>query len=95
MDYYQRRNEIRKIMQDMEFGREVVALFGVLNNSKSLSSEQIALLSATYAPIQNLLLSGAINTARLAIEQVVPDGVVITQEDKDEIVTYLRDYLGM
>lgn len=94
MDFFERRIAIRSMLMDMDFGREVVAYVGVLNGAKELSAEQIAQIVQLYAPIQNLLMAGALKTARAMIQAIVPDGVITSEEDKTLILGYLNEYIA-
>lgn len=94
MDFYEKRFAIRTMLMDMNFGREMIAYVGVLNGAKELSTEQIAQIAQMYAPIMNLLMAGALRTARSLIEQIVPDGIIVTDEDKALLLADLNDYIG-
>jgi hypothetical protein len=64
----------------------VIALIGHLNEQKSLTQEQVISFVSTYQSIQLMLLGLSIPTARAMIAAVTPDGVIVTQADKDALL---------
>lgn len=86
--------KIKSQLKNMEFGKRVVALIGSRNSEKSLTPGQVKQLVESYSVIQSLLMSGSILTAKAEIEAITPDGVVITQADKDAILNEINTYLG-
>lgn len=88
-------NLIKDKLKNMDFGKRVLALVSIRNDAKTLSTVNVASISATYAPIQALLLSGSIATAKNQILSIVPDGTLVTQADLDAIVAEINSYLGV
>ena len=64
----------------------VIALIGHLNEQKSLTQEQVITFAETYQSIQLMLLGLSLPTARAMIAAVTPDGVIVTQADKDALL---------
>jgi len=82
-------------IKNMEFGKRILAIVSIRNDAKSLSAADVLSISNTYAPIQALLLSGSIATAKAQIEAITPDGTLVTQADLDAIVAEIDAYLGV
>lgn len=76
------------------FGESIVDMIAVKNIQKGLTAAQIKQVVAEYEEIRTLLVSGAIATARADVAAMTPDGVRITQADKDEILAAIDAYLG-
>ena len=76
------------------FGETIVDTIAVKNVSKGLSEGQIKQVIQDYELVMQMLMAGAIATARDEVAAMVPDGTRITQADKDEILAALDAYLG-
>jgi len=88
-------NALKAQMKLIKYGQELIALIGIRNKAKTgLTSEQVLSMTNTYAPIQSLLLSGSLVTAKSQIEAITPSEA-ITQEDKDYILGKINYYLGL
>ena len=70
----------------MDFGKRVIALLSVRNDAKSLTPAQIQQLPVTYGDARNALQDGSISTARAIIDAIVPDGTIVTADDKTAIL---------
>ncbi len=86
---------IAQKLKNMEFGKRVLAIVSIRNDAKSLQPADVLSISNTYAPIQALLLSGSIATAKAQIEAIIPDGTLVTQADLDAILAEINAYLGV
>jgi hypothetical protein len=75
----------------IEKGKKVVAYINFLNRQKNLTVEQFQqiLLDADLQLIERLCLNGSIVSARFQISQYTPDGILITQDDKDKILAFI------
>lgn len=73
-------------MSKFQKALRVIALMGLRNEAKGLNQSQIEQVLTTYQPIMLALLSMSMVTARAMIVAVTPDGTLITQTDKDEIL---------
>jgi hypothetical protein len=89
-----KRELIRNKMKDINFGKQVIALISVQNDAKNLNSTQIKQMLSTYATIEALLGVGSIDTAKGEVEAITPDGTLVTQANKDEILAMINEYLG-
>ena len=80
----------------MEWGKRIIALVLVQNSKKvGLTNSQIAQINGTFAQIKGLLDTGSLNTAKDAITAISPDGVLVTQEDKDIYLAEINAYPGL
>lgn len=86
---------IAQKLRNMEFGKRILAIVAIRNDSKNLQPADVVSLSNTYAPIQALLLNGSIATAKAQIEAITPDGTLVTQADLDAILAEINAYLGV
>jgi hypothetical protein len=76
-----------------ECGYKVMDLLLVRNASKGLTTTQVKQIVSTYAPIQGLLQSGSLNSAKEEIQAVVADGVLVTEGDKTALVAEIDQCL--
>ena len=76
----------------MDWGKRVVALIGIRTDSKNLNAIQINQINETFAPIVQLLFTGSLQTAYGAIDAVTPDGVLMTQADKDAMLSEIAAF---
>lgn len=74
-----------------ECGGRVIDLFTHRNRQKSLTTNQVEGLSATFFPIQTLLMNGSLSTALVKIAEVEADGVVITEGDKVALINVIYE----
>lgn len=88
--------EKKNALARMDHGRGVIALVLVQNSKKvGLTNSQIAQINGTFAQIKGLLDTGSLNTAKDAINAITPDGVLVTQEDKDIYLAEINAYPGL
>jgi hypothetical protein len=87
--------EVQEALKRMEHGRRVIAVLLTRNNSKSLTTYQIAQMNTVYSTIKSLLETGSLKTAKDAINAISPDGILITAEDKNALITELEKYPGV
>jgi hypothetical protein len=74
-------------MQRQDFGRRLIAMMSIRNDAKGLTVGQNATLMSTFSAINAALLNGSIDTAKSEIQSVTPDGTLVTQADKDAILS--------
>lgn len=86
--------ELSNQLKLIKYGNDIVALIGIRNKSKSLTVEQVATLVSTYAPIQGLLQSGSLETAKVQVNAITPDGVIITASDITYVSGLIDTYLA-
>lgn len=84
--------EVQKELAEMELGKRVIATISMRNKKKSLTIAQVQQITQTYSGINALLLNGSLGSAKAAIEAEVPDGTLVTQEDKGALLALLSEY---
>lgn len=81
-------------MKKISFGQLLIGKIANRNDVKGLTLGQYQTLSAQLTPIQNLLSSGSLDTAKMAVQAITADGTIITEADKtfaiNEIDTFLN-----
>lgn len=79
---------------NIAFGQKLIALVGTRNVAKGLTSEQINGMQSdpVLAPILQLLSVGRLGTAKPMIQAYTPDGVLITEQDKQDYLQLLEDH---
>jgi len=82
---------IQTALKAMDCGKRVIGKLLVLNAPKNLNTSQIATMNGAYSTIKNLLETGSLETAKLAIQGTVADGITILESDKIELVKTLDD----
>ena len=70
---------------------EVYDLIAGYNLDRSLTEEQINSMETTFAPVMQALQAKRPKKAKKKIELITPDGVLITQEMKDDVLHLLKD----
>ena len=90
----QEQAALEQAMKHQSFGKKMQAYIAVRNRQKSLTVPQVKQMTDTYGPIQSLLLSGSIETAKAQIQAITPDGTLVTQADKDAVLAEINAYLG-
>ena len=83
-----------KVLEDMNFGRELIAEFGAQSAVNALTSEQIINISQRLAGVQALLMTGSLNTVLDVLPTIVTDEL-LPQEVLDYFAQKIRDYLGI
>lgn len=78
-----------------ECGGRVMDLMLVRNQPKNLTTAQVKELVATYEPIQGLLSSGSLNSAKEEIAAVTADGVLVTNADKTALTNEINKCLSL
>jgi hypothetical protein len=87
------QQQLNKILNDMNFGMQIIAQFGAANRSAGLTTAQVIQVSEQLAPIQSLLISGSIETAMTIIQGLTPNAF-ITQDIINNYVQQLQTYLS-
>lgn len=73
---------------------EVLDYIAGLNLIKSLTKEQIDQMEVIFSDIHTALKNNRPDTARTLIENITPDGVLLTNEEKDSIL-YIYELNGL
>lgn len=71
----------------MACGQRVIAYMLVRNQPKVLTTAQVDQMVQTYAPIKSLLETGSLNTAKEKIALVSADGTIVTEADKEALIS--------
>lgn len=72
---------------------DALDLISGYNTTRQLTAEQITQMQESFAPIVTLLsVVKRAGSAHVAISQVVADGVIVTQEMKDDLLTILAPF---
>jgi hypothetical protein len=90
----QLENDIAERMKRASFGQRMIAYMGVRNDAKNLTEQQTTQFLSTYGGLMQLFQAGAIDTAKAQIEGITPDGTLVTQADKDALLSEINAYLG-
>ena len=85
---------IKAKQANMIKGARIIGLVSVMNEDKNLTGIQMVQFAQTFSQIQGLLQAGSLNLAKGAIETIVPDGVLVTQVDKDAILAELNKLIA-
>lgn len=75
------------IEQNIKCGDKIIKLIARKNLSKGLTKEQIKTIVTTYSPILDLFKSGALNSGLEDVNALIPDGTLITNQDKIDIIS--------
>ena len=82
-------NLIASGKEDKEKCNNAIALISGHNKANNLTTEQILAMLQTFAQIDLALSKGMPFTAKALISQVTVDGVIVTQQLKDDILGVL------
>lgn len=77
--------------RDGKVSAKAMACIRGWNREVQLTAEQITQQTTTFAPIVNLLLIGRPDSAYAVISNIVPDGTIVSQEMKDEVLSILQE----
>lgn len=77
---------IQTALKRIECGKRVIGLLVVRNASKTLTTAQIGQINTVYAPIKGLIDTGSLVTAKEQMQAITPDGLLITTEDKNDLI---------
>lgn len=86
-------SRLQEKLKLIDAGKRVIALLNLRNESKNLTTAQVAQLITTFSSIKSVLETGSLLTAKGLISQVVPDGIIITASDKDALITELDKFI--
>lgn len=81
-----REMAIQTAIARIECGKRVIGLLIVRNSTKSLTTGQVGQINSIYSPIKGLIDTGSLVTAKEQMLAITPDGSLIAQEDKDELL---------
>lgn len=83
-----------RILEAMEFGKQLMAEFGATNVLAGKTTAQIAAISDKLSVVQSRLLSGSLYAALIAIDTLEPDANVST-EAIAEFKAKIQAFLGV
>ena len=88
--------DVRKNKADLEFGMMIIALVGMKNEAKGLTHEQknTMMFDSTIQAILGMLQAGRIGYTKTLVTAYTPDGTLLTQADKDDILQLIDDHLA-
>lgn len=89
-----RVRDLLKVIKDKNFGREMLNEFLSENKNMPMTLEQDLALLNQFSPIKGMLEIGAINRAYELWTQIIPDGIVISQDRYDKYLIKLTAYLS-
>jgi hypothetical protein len=85
---------IAKSKANRVFGSTMIDLIGALNLKNNLTVAQQKTMKTTFATIEDLLESGLLESAKVDIEAITPDGTIVKAEDKAYILNKITAYLA-
>ena len=71
-------------------GQDTIKFIAKNNVLKGLDNAQIKSMAMTYSTVFSLLNAGAIDTALIDINAMIPDGTIVTYEDKTKIINFIN-----
>ncbi len=83
-----------RIISAMDFGRQLQISFATRNVMAGLNEQQILQLILQLKEVQNLLLTGSLKTALMAMQQLKPSAA-LPQSLIDEFIQKIKVYLGV
>ena len=86
---------VKKILAAMDFGRNLIAEYGASNVLAGLTISQIQSIMTATAAVQSALSTGSLYVAISEINNIVPDGTIITTEKLTEVRNKIEDFLGI
>lgn len=89
----QKEAGIQAALKRIECGKRVIGLLVLRNSVKTLTTSNIAQINSTYAPIKGLIDTGSLNTAKEQMALIVPDGTLITTDDKNDLIAEIEKCL--
>lgn len=88
-----REMAIQTALARVECGKRVIGLLIVRNSTKSLTTAQVGQINSIYSPIKGLIDTGSLVTAKEQMQAITPDGSLITQGDKDDLLAEITKCL--
>jgi hypothetical protein len=90
------QEKLAKNRKDIEFGLDIIALVGSMNEDKDLSHEdKNAMMADSYiSTVMIMLQAGRIGYVKQLVEAYTPTENYFTQEDKDYVLQLINDYLN-
>lgn len=79
--FRQKEAGLQVALRKIDCGKRVIALLVLRNSSKVLTTSQISQINSLYSPIKGLLETASLVTAKEAILNTSPDGLLITEGD--------------
>ena len=72
--------------------QNVLDLISGHNVNSALTTDQITTMTTTFAPIQQALLSNRPSLAKSLISVIIPDGIIVSQQIKDDVLAELINF---
>lgn len=88
--------DVMKNKADLDFGMMVIALVGMKNEVKGLTHDQknSMMADSDIQTILAMLQAGRIGYSKQLVTAYTPDGTLLTQADKDDILQLIEDHLA-
>lgn len=83
--------EIELRLRRMDFGKRLIAIMSIRSDEKELNTGQVVQLNKDFSDINAAVLNGSISTAKALISFFAPDGTIITQSDKDALLSEINN----
>lgn len=72
--------------------QDVMDLVGGYNYDRQLTFDQVSQMTVLFSPIIQCLLIARPSSAKLLIEQIIPDDVLVSSQMKEDILHELRGF---
>lgn len=79
------------IARKIACGESTIKFIAKNNVKKQLTVEQRRTMVSTYSSILDLLKSGSVDIAKVDIQNVNADGIIVTEQDKTDIVNFISE----
>lgn len=89
----QKEAGIQGALKRIECGKRVIGLLVLRNSQKVLTTANIAQINTVYGPIKGLIDTGSLVTAKEQMMLITPDGTLITEDDKNDLVAEITKCL--
>lgn len=76
-------------------GENLIDQIAARNVSKQLSAAQVIEQMTTYELVDRTLSKGAMESALMEVNKITPDGIIVTQEDKDFVINGINECLNL
>lgn len=89
----QKEAGIQGALKRIECGKRVIGLLVLRNSQKVLTTANIGQINTVYGPIKGLIDTGSLVTAKEQMLLITPDGTLITEADKNDLVAEITKCL--
>jgi hypothetical protein len=90
----QKEEALAQVRKMREAGQGVIDLMILNNSAKGLTDQQRKTVLETYSGIKALLEVGNLPQAKIEINAITPDGVLVTEQDKADLVAKIDKHLN-